>query len=686
MLWVWTILLLALVAVVAGMAWLRSFNRGTRSQEEGTVPSPARDKGRGAEVKTTTSGATAPSADEYRPASTQLPVASETEETALQRQTRDASETSKTTGHEPVAASPKEPSSPATESVSVKVPSTEISDREIRAEQHDESDQESDNGSMIVSVEEAHPPVGEALPTSGSERTETDGAQSEASDTSPPGGSTVAVEQVPRVDNEPDLEKPKQDARVRPPRVSAQPGSPPTHPTQRPSRYRPPSQEPLTVRQSSGTRRTGRQARHQNFDLTVRLLFQRNGHFSLGLLPQRGADSPEEIELGTEGNRRTIAAIHDAWYEDIYPEEISAVLVDGISWEGRIESEFLGYWTLSGRDLYVLAPRELRGFTQTARLKIGREHIVLCRNSILVFVEPILNRIGCAGFVKIDESHGAPSGWTVIRGMSSERRFIQGIVPTNVVSVETGPEILSILQPEPDLEINLDGGIYLQQATWLNGFPPNIYVSGDMNPEVEVFIDGERAILGDDNSFKIQGYDTVGEHVISIPIANTSKTYRIKEGKERWTPWDAHGLSRVNLCGPLVLAAEGSARPRSILVPSSNSVILGAMPGDIAYCPRIRGPRLVGCVTFDAVWALPYDAFGCCRETTRILLLSARRLARTKHRHFTVKKNSSVISWCSAILNASRKGLLVDASNSHAPILWKEYKTHARGLWKKLKK
>ncbi len=97
-----------------------------------------------------------------------------------------------------------------------------------------------------------------------------------------------------------------------------------------------------------------RQAREQSFDLTVRLLFHRSGHFRLGLLPQRGADLPEEIALGPEGNRHTVAAVHDSWYEDIYPEELSTLLVDGISWEGRTESEVLGYWTLSGRDLYVL--------------------------------------------------------------------------------------------------------------------------------------------------------------------------------------------------------------------------------------------------------------------------------------------------------------------------------------------
>ena len=845
MLWVCTILLLALMAVAACMAWLRSVNRRTRSQEQGTVPSPARDEGRGSEVETTASGPTAPPADEFSSAGTQLPVASETEPTALQRQTRDASESPETNGHEPEAASPQERSSPATESVSVEVPSTEIPEvehevassslvgaggasltaKEIPAEQHEESDQESDDGIMTVSVEEAHPPIGEALPTSGSERTETDGAQSEALDTSPPGGITVAVEQVPRVDNEPELEKPKQDARVRPPLEFAQPESPPTHPRHeavtnratdegsptveaeevelgaspatchdeeaeehdeatrktvgdprgrepseaavpvesplahdvpaataerprnelpertsplprprpqkkrrrqkprpkprkrdtrkrqdlqqvedkaedarllaevseipegvgsqrpqrppRPSRYRPPSQEPLTVRQSSGKRQTGRQARQQNFDLTVRLLFQRSGHFSLGLLPQRDTDLPEEIVIGAEGNHQTVAAVHDDWYEDIYPEDLASLLASGIVWEGRTESEILGYWRLSGRDLHVLATHDdLRGFAQTTRLKIGRVHVILCRNALLAQVRPVLQQTGCTGFEVLEEGLGAPPGWTVIRD----------VVPKQVGRVDGGPEILTILQPEPALEIELKGGIYLQQGTWLYGFPPRICVSGDMQPGVEVFIDGKGAIAGDDGSFAIQGYDTVGEHIVSIPVANTSRTYRITEGDQDWALWDAHSLSRASLCGPLLRAADTSVTPRAVLVPSSNSVILGPTPGDIAYCPRIPGPKQVGCVSFDAVWAIPYDAFGCRKATTTIRLLSARRLVRTQRRHFTGKEAFRVLAWCTAILNASRKGLNVDATDPHGPVLWGEYKAHARALWKKLKK
>ncbi len=449
-----------------------------------------------------------------------------------------------------------------------------------------------------------------------------------------------------------------------------------THRLRRPSLYRPPSQEPLAAPQPPEKRRPARQAGQKALSLTVRLLFERSGHFTVGLLPQRETDLPEEIVLGAGENKLTVTAIHDAWYEDVYPENLAELLSVGIAWEGYSESEALGYWRLSGRDLYVLAKGDLNGYVQTTRLKIGRSHVVLCRNSLLPEIESILHQAGCKDFTKLSESYGAPAEWTVIRG----------VVPTNIVRLENGPEILSILQPEPELEIDLRGGIYLQQSTWLSGFPPNICVSGDMGTEIEVFIDGNKAAAGDDGSFRNQGYETAGEHKVSIPLANMSRTYRISENDEGWTPWDAYSLGRIQLCGPILLSSDTSDTPRAVVVPSCTSVILGAKPGDIACCPHIRGPKQVGCVTFHPVWALPRDAFACDKSTTRIRLLNARCLTPNQRRQFAGKEATRVLAWSTAILNTSRKGLSVDSSDPNAVVLWREYRAHARSLWKMLKR
>lgn len=444
----------------------------------------------------------------------------------------------------------------------------------------------------------------------------------------------------------------------------------------RPSRYWPPSQEPLVAPQPSAEQRPARRTRQGALTLIVRLLFERSGHFRVGLLPQRETDMPEDIVLGQGDNGFTVTAVHDVWYGDVFPENLGELLSVGIAWEGWVESEVLGYWRLSGRDLYVLTTSDLRGFAQTTRLKIGRDHVILCRDSLLAEVEPVLHQAGCTGFTKLGESYGAPPGWTAIRS----------VMPTNVVRVENGPEILSVLQPEPELTINLQGGIYLQQSTWLSGFPPQICLSGAIGPEIKVFIDGDEAVAEDDGSFRNQGYDTVGEHRVSIPLANISRTYRISQSNEVWTPWDAYNLARIQLCGPLLLASDTTDTPRAVVVPSCNSVILGAKPGDIAWCPRIRGPKQVGCVTFHPVWALPGDAFGCDKRTTHILLLDARRLDQAQRHQFTGKKAARVLAWSAAILNSARKGLSVESSDGHAAVLWGEYKKYARSLWKMLKR
>ena len=444
-----------------------------------------------------------------------------------------------------------------------------------------------------------------------------------------------------------------------------------------PSPYRPPSQEPLAAPQPPAKRRQTPRAPQKAFALTVRLLFERSGYFRVSLLPQREADLPEEIVLGQGENGFPVTAVHDAWYEDVFPGNLAELLEIGVTWEGREESELLGYWALSGRALYVLAIHsDLRGPAQVTRLKIGRKHVVLCRDSLLPEVEPILEQAGCAGFTKLDDSYGAPVGWTVIRD----------VVPTNVVRVDNGHEILSILQPAPDLEIDLQGGIYLHQATWLSGFPPNISVLGDMGVEIEVFIDGNKAVKESDGSYRNQGYDTIGEHRVSIPLANISKTYRISESDEEWAPWNAYNLKNVYLCGPLLVVPETMETPHAVVVPSCNSVIIGPEPGEIVIGPHICGSKQVGCVTFHPVWALPRDAFGCDKRTTRILLLNARRIVSSKRHHFSKEEDARVLAWSAAILNASRKGLCVDSKDPHTAVLWGEYKAHARSLWRMLRR
>jgi hypothetical protein len=447
----------------------------------------------------------------------------------------------------------------------------------------------------------------------------------------------------------------------------------------RPDPYRPPSQEPLAVPQRSAVERGARHIRPMNLALSVRLHFARSGYCRIGLLPQRIPEMPGEITLADREREFNVTAIQDEWYEDVFPEDLGEILENGIRWKGKADSELLGYWQLSGRDLYVLAGKDLNGFVQTTRLKIGRKHVLLCRDALGPKVEEILRETRCRDFKRLPDSYGTPRGWTAIRD----------VVPTTVVRIEAVPEILSILQPEPELEIDLEGGVYLKQSTWLAGFPPRICVSGALNSAVEVFVDGEKARSRGDDSFETAAHDAIGEHIISVPVGNMSKTYRIRDVSEDWRPWDAYNLGHVQLCGPLLLASDTGQPTCAVVVPSRNPVLLGSHPGEIAWCPPISGPKRVGFVAFDPVWALPGDPFGSNKLSTCVLMLKPLPLVPEpryrRYRQFTGKKAVRVSAWCAAILNASRKGLRIEPEDEDTVSLWKEYKRHARTLRKKMK-
>ena len=447
----------------------------------------------------------------------------------------------------------------------------------------------------------------------------------------------------------------------------------------RPTPYHPPTQEPLAIPRRSAVARTARETHPRTLGLSVRLLFARSGYCRIGLLAQRIPDMPGEITLAEQEREFNVTAIQDEWYEDVFPEDLGEILGNGIRWKGKADSELLGYWQLSGRDLYVLAGKDLNGFVQTTRLKIGRKHVLLCREPLVSKVEQILRETRCKDFKTLPGSYGTPRGWTAIRD----------VIPTTVVRIEAVPEILSILQPEPELEIDLEGGIRLQQSSWLAGFPPRIYVSGALDSAVEVFVDGEKACAREDDSFETAGHDAIGEHIVSVPVGNISKTYRICDVSEDWEPWDAYNLEHVQLCGPLLLASDAGQPTRAVVVPSRNPVLLGPHPGEIAWCPPISGPKRVGFVAFDPVWALPGDPFGSNKLSTCVLMLKPLPLVPEpryrRYRQFTGKKAVRVSAWCAAILNASRKGLRIEPEDEDTVSLWKEYKRHARTLRKKMK-
>jgi hypothetical protein len=121
-------------------------------------------------------------------------------------------------------------------------------------------------------------------------------------------------------------------------------------------------------------------------------------------------------------------------------------------------------------------------------------------------------------------------------------------------------------------------------------------------------------------------------------------------------------------------AAEGSSR--AVVVPMSNPVLLGALPGQIFHCSRRIVSHWKGFVPFDVVWALPSQPLRSDKRSASILQLRDIPAVATK------VHTGAVLEWSVAILDASRKGLRIENSSSESMARWRQYKETARSIWR----
>ena len=190
---------------------------------------------------------------------------------------------------------------------------------------------------------------------------------------------------------------------------------------------------------------------------------------------------------------------------------------------------------------------------------------------------------------------------------------------------------------------------------------------------VKVLIDGEETSLMADESLAVDGYDRPGEHVVYCEGSSCSRSYSIETPPDVWEEWPAYHFGQAEICGPLVRIPQASGR-RVFSVPMSNPLLLGAEPGQIFRCSPRSVKTWKGFVPFDVVWALPAHPYICDKKTARIIQFSQTPLVLPNTR-------KHVLGWCAAILEASRKGLLIQNSSSEGTALWKEYKKAARSMW-----
>ena len=459
---------------------------------------------------------------------------------------------------------------------------------------------------------------------------------------------------------------------------------------ERPQPYRPPATAPHTPQQTPQTDASGQahaaESKHQTqpADIKLRVLFERGGYCRVTLLPRRPQGLPEKTHVSSQGRHVPLVALEEGWYQDVEPDNLSELLLEGIVWTDPSTGQ---EWVLSGREVYVLsaAPTH-RGFMSTTRLVLGRAQVVVCTTSLQKTVEQVLNESGCSNWTGVTHHQGAPSGWVVLHGLC----------PTRSIPFSDDRDIVNILRPLPEVRIQLDGGIRLRHNNWLSGHPPSIHVYGDLDKADAILIDGHKAESSDTNSYTAPGWDSDGNHQVSCGAKTASYSLiRSEPNRELW-PAHSFGHSRqhapISICGPVVCCFPSNApqdlpvTSNVVPVPASNPVLVGRHPGEVfAASPRndLLGAPCVLSPPFTPIWAIPADPLRCHKPSSRIQLVGdlAEPQGPSPYDANSIQSDS-LHKWCAFILDSGRKGLQVGPADPLVESLWRRYKETARQLWK----
>jgi len=434
-------------------------------------------------------------------------------------------------------------------------------------------------------------------------------------------------------------------------------------------RYRPPVQKP--PRAPATRTRTGTSSRLSQteapLEILVHLTFDRSSFCTIGFLPRAVPDSSQDVQVRSGREVWQLLAQED-WFQDIQAENMGDRLRTGIELRGALSDQRGVRWLLKGREIYVLAahPRAA-GYVSAPRLLLGRTDVVLCVEELACEVESILAAAGCTGYRRIGDSVGVPRGWVGFRG----------VLPTNALALDPGTDSFYALKPAPDIDIALEDGVCVHNSAWLAGFPPRIKIYGQMNGIERVLIDGKMAARSsEDGSLIADGYDQIGEHSVYCEGLTRSRTYSIEAPPDSWDQWTAYRFASANICGPLVQLNAGAEASRPITVPMSNPVLVGAAPGEIFHCSTRNVGRWKGFVPFNVVWALPAHPLTSNKKTARVIQFADIPIS------ISSDFGKRAANWCNAILDASRKGLRIESDFADAAMLWREYRTAARRLWR----
>ncbi|MBI2930715.1 MAG: hypothetical protein HYY16_03615, partial [Planctomycetes bacterium] len=459
----------------------------------------------------------------------------------------------------------------------------------------------------------------------------------------------------------------------------------PTKRPMTPRQYRPIARTPTipTKPNTTGVTTGEPTERERALRIEVRLALEKGGFCRVSLLPHRSAALPNQFAVSGSGSPPELIALQEEWYQDVALPAIGSLLRNGVEWGGTLDDGGSVRWSLSGREVFVLCRHgDLSGFVTLPRLLLGEEHVVLCTANRLPEVKEAIATTGSPHPTVLDQAAGIPEGWLGLKG----------VIPRTPIPPSPTGDILDALRPLANVELVLEGGIRLERATWLAGYPPRIRLRGDAAAAGNILIDGQSSVLTAAGTYAAPGWDTPGKH--SIWCLSASKTYWIREGAEAWEPWDAYtwsmgefilgGTSRPAICGVVVrppMTAHKDSRP--FVAPASNCVLVGAVPGQLHTCDvrtELLTRTCIGFPWFEPVWAIPVDSLRCDKRTARVLRIGGLLPVQSPARPTNRGQSRLLSSWCAAILDAGRKGLQLDPGDPDTLSLWREYKRQARTI------
>ena len=171
-----------------------------------------------------------------------------------------------------------------------------------------------------------------------------------------------------------------------------------------------------------------------------------------------------------------------------------------------------------------------------------------------------------------------------------------------------------------------------------------------------------------------------------------TQSYELSDGLQQWECFEGFTYcpspkqtaeQSVTICGPIVVA--NGEMSEAVLTPSSNARLLGAIPGQIAFCPRqcdMRTSEYLAIAHFPVTWTLPANPLQCDRSMSCVKLIRTKEVESAQN---STSRRDEILRWSYAILDASRKRLRIEPDTGEAKELWVEYKQVARRLWKQLK-